>query len=64
MVIHRKRGRPRRGEEAEVHRATLRIPLELWARVERQAEQEGITAHAWMRKALDAEAGMADPDVA
>lgn len=56
MVIHRKRGRPRVGEDAAVHRATLRIPVQLWALIERLAKAEGITAHAWMRKALDAQA--------
>ncbi len=53
MVIHRKRGRPGVDEDATTHRATLRIPLPLWEEIQRLAEREGITTHAWMRSALD-----------
>jgi hypothetical protein len=56
MTIHRKRGRPRLGEDAQVHRATLRIPLPLWAEIQSRAKEAGVTPHAWMRLALDAQA--------
>jgi hypothetical protein len=52
MDIHRGRGRPRRGEVALSRQVNLRIPLPLWAEIERLAGIAGVTAHAWMRKAL------------
>ena len=55
MVIHRKRGRPGVDEDATTHRATLRIPLPLWEEVQRLAAEKGLTTHAWMREALDAQ---------
>lgn len=56
MGIHRKRGRPRVGDDASTHRATLRIPMPLWNRIEQLAAGAGMTTHAWMRLALEAQA--------
>lgn len=53
MAIHRQRGRPRADEEAATHRATVRIPLPIWAEIERLALADGMSTHAWMRRALD-----------
>ena len=57
MPIHRKRGRPRREEDASIVRKTLRIPTALWKVIEAQADKEGINTHAWMRSALAEKAG-------
>ena len=54
MAIHRRRGRPRLGEDASTHRVTLRVPLPLWEQIECLAKADGLTHHAWMRQALEA----------
>lgn len=59
-ALHRGPGRPRREEDAETTRKSLRIPLPLWAVIVALAAQEGISTHAWMRKALASQAGMAE----
>ena len=53
MGIHRGRGRPRRGDDAPVHRVTIRVPLPIWTHIQRLAELEGLTTHAWIRRTLD-----------
>ncbi len=63
MGIHRQRGRPRADEDATTHRATVRIPLPLWAEIERLAAEDGITPHAWMRQALESATSSRPDDV-
>jgi len=52
METNRKPGRPRADEDASTHRATLRVPTKTWTDIQALAESEGITTHAWMRRAL------------
>ncbi len=48
-----RRGRPPRGEEAGATVIkSVRLPPEIWKRVEAQAEREGLTRHAAVRQAI------------
>ncbi len=60
--LHRKRGRPRRDEDAASVRKTLRVPIALWQAIEAMAEEEGVSTHAWMRQALAEKAGVDESD--
>lgn len=54
VSIHRKRGRPRRDEDATSIKKTVLVPLPLWEAIARIAEAEGVTPHAVMREAIAA----------
>jgi hypothetical protein len=46
-------GRPRAGESAgPTETRSVRLPPAVWARVEAQAEREGLTVHAAVRQAV------------
>ena len=52
-TVHVTRGRPRKGEETgPTITKSIRLPPEVWARLERRARVEGIPLHALLRAAL------------
>jgi hypothetical protein len=52
-TVHVRRGRPRRGEETgPTVTKSVRLPPEVWARLEERARAGGIPLHALVRSAL------------
>ena len=52
-TVHVRRGRPRRGEETgPTVTKSVRLPPEIWARLEEEARAGGIPLHALVRSAL------------
>jgi hypothetical protein len=51
--LRARHGRPRRGEQAGATVVkSVRLPPEIWQRVEAQAEREGLTRHGAIRQAI------------